>query len=114
MDWGNVTGYLLLTLNCFYFSLYMYIGGVGGNPGNLPCTTCVRPDCKRYTVGGKSGGVILTKNINKINRILSVLFHVGDVRDTLYEFNRLNSMHVRDVLYCIFIGNCISHRSVYV
>ena len=61
------------------------------------------------------GGVILNKNINKINRILSVLFHVGDVRDTLYEFNQLNSTHVGDVgdvLYCIFIGNCISHRSV--
>ena len=61
------------------------------------------------------GGVILNKNINKINRILSVLFHVGDVGDTLYEFNRLNSTHVGDVgdvLYCIFIGNCISHRSV--
>ena len=29
VDWGNVAGYLLLTLNCFYFSLYMYIGGVG-------------------------------------------------------------------------------------
>ena len=94
----------------------MYIGRVGGNPGNLPCTTCVRPGCKRYMVGGKSGGgVILNKNINKINRILSVLFHVGDVGDTLYEFNRLKSTHVgdvRDVLYCIFIGNCISHRSV--
>ena len=106
----------ILTFNCFYFSLYMYIGGVGANPGNLPCTTCVRPGCKRYTVSGKLGrGVILNKNINKINRILSVLFHVRDVRDTLYEFNRLNSTHVRDirdVLYCTFIGNCISHRSV--
>ena len=94
----------------------MYIGGVGTNPGNLPCTTCVRPGCKRYTVGGKSGGgVILNKNINKINRILSVLFHVGDVGDTLYEFNQLNSTHVGDVgdvLYRTFIGNCISHRSV--
>ena len=90
----------------------MYIGGVGANPGNLPCTTCVRPGCKRYTVGGKSGGVILNKNIKTIHRILYVLFHVGD---TLYEFNRLNSTHVGDVgdvLYCTFIGNCISHTSV--
>ena len=64
---------------------------------------------------GNQGGVILNKNINKINRILSVLFHVRDVGDTLYEFNRLNSTHVGDigdVLYCTFIGNCISHRSV--
>ena len=38
------------------FILYMYICGVGANPGNLPCTTCVRPGCKRYTVGGKWGG----------------------------------------------------------
>ena len=40
----------------FVFILYMYISGVGTNPGNLPCTTCVRPGCKRYTVGGIQGG----------------------------------------------------------
>ena len=60
-------------------------------------------------------GVILNKNIKTIHGILYVLFHVEDVGDTLYEFNRLNSMHVgdvRDVLYCTFIGNCISHTSV--
>ena len=45
-------------------------------------------------MGNRGGGVILNKNINKINRILSVLFHVGDVRDTLYEFNRLNVMRL--------------------
>ena len=47
--------------------------------------------------------------------MLYVLFHVEDVGDTLYKFNRLNSRHVgdvRDVLYCTFIGNCISHTSV--
>ena len=65
--------------------------------------------------GWEIGGVILNKNIKTIHQILSVLFHVGDVRDTLYKFNRLNSMHVGDVgdvLYCTFIGNCISHTSV--
>ena len=75
----------------------MYIGGVGTNPGNLPCTTCVRPGCKRYTVGGKSGGVILNKNISKIHRILSVLFDVGDVRDTLYECNMFSTIDVGDI-----------------
>ena len=75
----------------------MYLGGVGTNLGFLPCTTCVRPGCKRYTVGGKLGGVILNKNINKINRILSVLFHVRDVGDTLYEFNVFNAIYVRDI-----------------
>ena len=57
-------------------------------------------------------GVFLNKNIKTIHRILYVLFHV---EDTLYEFNRLNSTHVGDVgdvLYCTFIGNCISHTSV--
>ena len=61
------------------------------------------------------GGVILNKNIKTIHRILSVLFHVRDVGDTLYKFNRLNSTHVGDVgdvLHCTFIGNCISHRYV--
>ena len=65
--------------------------------------------------GWEIRGVILNKNIKTIHRILYVLFHVEDVRDTLYEFNRLNSTHVgdiRDVLYCTFIGNCISHTSV--
>ena len=60
-------------------------------------------------------GVILNKNIKTIHGILYVLFHVEDVGDTLYEFNRLNSTHVGDVgdvLYCTFIGNCISHTSV--
>ena len=47
--------------------------------------------------GWEIGGVILNKNINKINRILSVLFHVGDVGDTLYEFNAFNTIYVRDV-----------------
>ena len=44
--------------------------------------------------GWEIGGVILNKNINKINRILSVLFHVGD---TLYEFNAFNTIYVGDV-----------------
>ena len=49
-------------------------------------------------------GVILNKNIKTIHGILYVLFHVEDVGDTLYDFNRLNSMHVgrcqrRTVLY---------------
>ena len=39
-------------------------------------------------------GVILNKNIKTIHGILYVLFHVEDVGDTLYEFNRLNSTHV--------------------
>ena len=47
--------------------------------------------------GWEIGGVILNKNINKINRILSVLFHVGDVGDTLYEFNAFNTIYVGDV-----------------
>ena len=60
-------------------------------------------------------GVILNKNIKTMHGMLYVLFHVEDVGDTLYKFNRLNSTHVRDVrdvLYCTFIGNCISHTSV--
>ena len=48
-------------------------------------------------MGNRGGGVILNKNINKINRILSVLFHVGDVGDTLYEFNAFNTIYVGDV-----------------
>ena len=52
-------------LNCELWTVFVFIlytGGVGANPGNLPCTTCVRPGCKRYTVGGKwGGGVILNK-----------------------------------------------------
>ena len=59
---GQVAATLLKSLNVIceafellivVFILYMYICGVGANPGNLPCTTCVRPGCKRYTVGGK-------------------------------------------------------------
>ena len=46
---------------------------------------------------GNRGGVILNKNINKINRILSVLFHVEDVGDTLYEFNVFNTIYVGDI-----------------
>ena len=46
---------------------------------------------------GKSGGVILNKNIKTIHQILYVLFHVGDVRDTLYECNAFNTIYVRDV-----------------
>ena len=60
-------------------------------------------------------GVILNKNIKTMHGMLYVLFHVEDVGDTLYEFNRLNSTHVgdvRDVLYCTSIANCISHTSV--
>ena len=59
MEWSNIAVfyvyfYFVKNMNCFIFVfiLYMYIGGVGINPGNLPCTTCVRPGCKRYTVGG--------------------------------------------------------------
>ena len=75
----------------------MYLGGVGANPGFLPCTTCVRLVAKGTRWVGNWGGVILNKNINKINRILSVLFHVRDVRDTLYEFNVFNTIYVGDV-----------------
>ena len=66
-------------------------------------------------MGGKPGGNFKIKSINKIHWILSVLFHVRDIGDTLYECNGLNSMHVgdvRDVLYCTSIRNCISHRYV--
>ena len=56
---------------------------MGVNPGNLLCTTCVRPGCKRYTVGGIWGGDLEIKNIqNKF--ILFVLF---DVEDTVYEMS---------------------------
>ena len=59
---------------------------MGVNPGNLLCTTCVRPGCKRYTVGGIWGGDLEIKNIqNKF--ILFVLFHVEDVKDTVYEMS---------------------------
>ena len=46
---------------------------------------------------GNGGGVILNKNIKTIHRILYVLFHVGDVGDTLYEFNAFNTIYVGDV-----------------
>ena len=69
---------------CFYLLHFLYIAGVGVNPGNLLCTTCVRPGCKRYTVGGIRGGDLEIKNIqNKF--IFFVLFHVEDVEDTVYE-----------------------------
>ena len=56
---------------------------MGVNPGNLLCTTCVRPGCKRYTVGGILGVDLEIKNIqNKF--IFFVLFHVEDVKDTVY------------------------------
>ena len=60
VDWGNVAGYFTGTSwNCELWTVFVFIlytDGVGANPGNLPCTTCVRPGCKRYTVGGKRGG----------------------------------------------------------
>ena len=31
------------SVNCERFFKILYTGGVGANPGNLPCTTCVRP-----------------------------------------------------------------------
>ena len=43
----------------------------------------IRPGCKRYTVGGLWGGDLEIKNIqNKF--IFFVLFHVEDVKDTVY------------------------------
>ena len=52
---------------------------MGVNPGNLLCSTCVRPGCKRYTVGGIRGDDLEIKNIqNKF--IFFVLFHVKDDR----------------------------------
>ena len=43
-------------------TIFIYcIAGVGVNPGNLLCTTCVRPGCKRYTVGGIWGGDLTFK-----------------------------------------------------
>ena len=56
-------------LNCFYFYFYFVYSWGGINPVNLPCTTCVRPGCKRYTVGGKPGDDFKIKNINKIHWI---------------------------------------------
>ena len=44
------------------------------------------------------GGVILNKNIKTIHQILYVLFHVGDVRDTMYECNAFNTIYVRDTV----------------
>ena len=59
---------------------------MGVNPGNLLCTTCVRPGCKRYTVGRIWGGVTwLLNKMYKINFIFFVLFDVEDVEDTVYE-----------------------------
>ena len=70
---------------CGKRTVFIYcIAGVGVNWGNLLCTTCVRPGCKRYTVGGIwGGGNLEIKNIqNKF--IFFVLFHVKDVEDTVY------------------------------
>ena len=67
----------------FLFTAFFVHSGVGVNPGNLLCTTCVRPGCKRYTVGGIRGDDLEIKNIqNKF--IFFVLFHVKDVKDTVY------------------------------
>ena len=76
-------------LNCELFLFFiLYIGGVGINPGNLPCTTCVRPGFKRYTVGGKWGGVILNKK--QIKYIGFDLFYF------MSETSEIHCMNVMD------------------
>ena len=110
-------GAVLKRLNCelFYFILFckyifvlfLYIAGVGVNPGILPCTTGVRPGCKRYMVGGKQGGWPLNKISTKINWIWFVLFHVEEVEDTLYKCTVLNGMHVRDIKDLTTVYTCI-------
>ena len=56
VDWGNVAGYLLLTLNCFYFSLYMYIGGVGSKSRQFTvyhmCKTWLQKVHGGWEIGG--------------------------------------------------------------
>ena len=59
---------MVLGLNDFIF-LLSYIAGVGVNQASRPCITCVRPGCKRYTVGGIQGGDFEIK-IYKINYFL--------------------------------------------
>ena len=71
----------------FVFILYMYISGVGANPGNLPCTTCVRPGCKRYTVGGKPGGGDF--------KIKNIIKYIGfDLFYFMSEIHCTNVMHL--------------------
>ena len=60
---------------------------MGVNPGNLLCTTCVRPGYKRYTVGGIRGGGDLEIKDMQNKFIFLVLFHVEDVEDTVYEMS---------------------------
>ena len=63
----------------------MYISGLGTNPGNSPCTTYVRPGCKRYTVGRKPGGDFKIKNI--IKYIGFDLFYFMSERSEIYCTN---------------------------
>ena len=81
----------MFTVNCFIyvFILYLYIAGVGLNPGNLPCTTCVRPGCKRYTVGGiRWGGDLKIKD--KLKYIGFGLFYFMSETS---EIHCMNVMH---------------------
>ena len=82
---------------CFYLLHFLYIAGVGVNPGNLLCTTCVRPGCKRHTVGGIWGGGDFEIKIYKINSF-SLFYFMSKMSKIQYmECNALNSMHVKDV-----------------
>ena len=70
------------------FVFILYTGGVGTNPGNLPCTTRVRPGCKRYTVGGKWGGEIL----NKKHKLKYIGF------DLFYFMSEMSEIHCTNVM----------------
>ena len=88
---------------------------MGVNPGNLPCTTCVRPGCKRYMVSGIRGGDFEIK-IYKINSFSLFYFMSKMSKIHCMECNQLNSMHVRDIedvlKYMYSSCTCILHRSV--
>ena len=85
-----------MILNVFIYCIFLYIAGVGVNPGNLLCKTCVRPGCKRYTVGGIRGGDLEIKNI-QINSF-SLFYFMSKMSKIQYmKCNALNGMHVEDV-----------------
>ena len=107
--------YEAFELTVFIFVFILYIAGVGVNPGNLPCTTCVRPGCKRYTVCGIQGGDFEIK-IYKINSFSLFYFMSKMLKIHCMEYNQLNGTYVADVedllKYMYSSHTCILHRSV--
>ena len=62
---------------------------MGINPGNFPCTTCLRPGCKRYMVGRKLGGGVILKQIKYIGF------------DLFYFMSEMSEIHGTNVMHLI-------------